>query len=138
MTTPLSLRGATVQDIQLELIRRTRFNAFDGERVVASLMKHRSLWTAAMLDRPGVSPPYGSALLLIDGLIKLRDLPDNLWNTDTLYVLTPSAETAHELGQHIEADNLGGEIIVYEDPDEIGAALGMIGEECGLLTVWWD
>jgi hypothetical protein len=138
MATSLALREATVQDIQLELIRRTRFNAFDGERVVASLLRHRSLWTAAMLDRPGESPPYGSALLLTDGLIKLRDLPDNLWNADTLYILTPSPETARELGQCIAADNLGGEVIVYEDPDEIGAAIGTIGEDYGLVTVWWD
>src|SRR4051794_36624572 len=117
MSQPLSLRDASVQDIQLELIRRTRFNAFDGDRVCASLLKHRSLWTAAMLDRPGHSRPYGPSLLLFDGLIKLRDLPENIWNAETLFVLTPSPETARELGRHIEADNWGGEVIVYEDPD---------------------
>jgi hypothetical protein len=138
MSQVIALRDASVQDIQLELIRRTRFNAFDGERIFASLLRHRSLWAAAMLDRPGHSPPYGSALLLIDGLIKLRDLPDNIWNADTLYILTPSSEAACELGRHIETEHWGGEVIVYEDRDEMGAAFGTIGDEYGLLTVWWD
>jgi sugar phosphate isomerase/epimerase len=39
MTDSALLREATVQEIQLELIRRTNFNAFDGERIHASLMK---------------------------------------------------------------------------------------------------
>ena len=47
------LREATVQEIQLELIRRTKFNAFDGERIHASLMKHRTYWQAVLLDRRG-------------------------------------------------------------------------------------
>jgi hypothetical protein len=135
-STPLC--KASVQELQLELIRRTKFNAFDGERVCASLLKHRELWAAAILDHPGESPPYGSALLLIDGLIKLRDLSDNIWNADTLYILTPSPETADELARHIRAERWGGEVIVYDDPEETEAALGAIGHEYGLLTVWWD
>ena len=43
MNENLLLRHATVQDIQLELLRRTKFNALDGERIVASLLKHRDL-----------------------------------------------------------------------------------------------
>src|SRR5437868_14873092 len=54
MNDSLRLRDATVQEIQLELIRRTRFNAFDGERIYASLMKHRAYWQAVLLDRPGL------------------------------------------------------------------------------------
>ncbi|MCI0704806.1 MAG: hypothetical protein L0241_27425 [Planctomycetia bacterium] len=138
MNQSLSLREASVQEIQLELIRRTKFNAFNGEQIYASMLKHRELWTAVLLDRPGVSAPYGSALLLIDGLIKLRDLPDNIWNADTLYILTPSPETARELAQRIADGDLGGEIMVYEDSEETAPALGAIRHEYGLLTVWWD
>jgi hypothetical protein len=39
----LLLRDATVQKIQLELIRRTSFNALEGEKVFASLLRHRDL-----------------------------------------------------------------------------------------------
>src|SRR3954453_17755676 len=84
------LRDASVQDIQLELLRRTSFNALDGERVCASLLKHRDLWRAALLDRPGVANYAEPGLLLMGGLIKLRDLADSIWNADTLFILTPT------------------------------------------------
>src|SRR5215471_17883930 len=88
MTASISLRDASVQEIQLELLRRTKFNAFDRERVYASLMAHRDLWLAVLLDRPGVANYAEPGLPLMSGLIKLRDLPDNIWNADTLYILT--------------------------------------------------
>lgn len=78
-----ALSQASVQDIQLELIRRTSFNALDGERVHASLLRHRHLWLAALLDRPGVPNYAEPRVLLTSGLIKLRDLPTNFWNADT-------------------------------------------------------
>jgi hypothetical protein len=77
MNEALSLREASVQDIQLELLRRARFNALDGERVHASLLKHRDLWLAVLLDRTGVPDYTEPDLLLTSGLIKLRDLPRN-------------------------------------------------------------
>src|SRR5205809_6162417 len=88
------LTEASVQEIQLELIRRTQFNAFDGERVVAALERHQELWEAALMDRPCFSdadrlPPAG--------LIKLRDLSQNIWNVDTLYILCPDAGSARRL-----------------------------------------
>src|SRR5437764_5972271 len=97
----VSLAEATVQDIQLELIRRTRFNGADGERVIASLMAHRYLWEAVLLDRLGVSRP---GRLPAAGLIKLRDLPDNIWNADTLYILTPDEATARKIVEICEKD----------------------------------
>jgi len=80
------LREATVQQIQLELIRRTRFNAFNGKQVVAALRAHPDLWEAVLMDRNSFSNP---GRLPSMGLIKWRDLSGNLWNVDTLYVLTP-------------------------------------------------
>lgn len=138
MNKSLRLCDASVQDIQLELLRRTRFNALDGERVCASLVRHRKLWVAALLDRPGV-PNYATpSVLLTAGLIKLRDLPDNLWNADTLFVLTPTAEAAEQLAKVIEAEDWGGEIQVYGDREETDRALGTGRQEYGMLSVWWD
>lgn len=134
----IALSDATAQELQLELIRRTKFNEFDGERVFASLMKHRTLWTATLLDRPGVSAPYGSSLLLFGGLIKLRDLSQNIWNADTLYILTPSPESARELTRIVESEDWRGDPTVYSDSGEMTSALGTSREDYGLLTVWWD
>ncbi len=138
MNESLSLCDASVQDIQLELLRRTCFNALDGERIVASLLKHRDLWLAALLDRPGVPDYAEPRLLLMGGLIKLRDLDDNIWNADTLFLLTRTPAQARELARIAEEEDWAGEIRVVEDQEEIDRALGTGRQEFGLLSVWWD
>jgi hypothetical protein len=138
MNEPSSLQTAPVQDIQLELIRRTMFNAMNGQQVYAGLLAHRDLWLAALLDRPGV-PNYdqpGSLLTL--GLIKLRDLPHNYWNADTLFVMTATVDKARALAKIIADEDWGGEVQVFDDRQEIDRALGTGRDEYGLLTVWWD
>ena len=132
------LRDASVQDIQLELIRRTTFNMFDGQRVCELLHQHRRLWRAVLLDQPGV-PNYASpSRLLTGGLIKLRDLEDNIWNADTLFVLTHTAAQARELATVFDQADMGAMPRVHEDMDKTDMALGTGREEYGLLTVWWD
>jgi hypothetical protein len=138
MNEALSLRGASVQDIQLELLRWTRFKALDGERVHASLLKHRALWLAVLLDRPGVPDYTEPDLLLTSGLIKLRDLPKNIWNADTLFVLTRTRALARELARIAEEEDWAGEVRLYEDQKEFDRALGTGRREYGLLSVWWD
>jgi hypothetical protein len=138
MSEAVPLRDASVQDIQLELLRRTSFNALDGERVSASLLKHRNLWLAALLDRPGVPNYAEPGLLLTSGLIKLRDLRVNCWNADTLFILTPTRQAADRLAKIAEEEEWGGEVHVYKDQAEIDRALGTGRPEFGLLSVWWD
>lgn len=138
MTDSVSLRSASVQEIQLELIRRTTFNDFDGQRVYDSLLKHRDLWLAVLLDRPGV-PNYATPRrLLTSGLIKLRDLPDNLWNADQLFVLTETRDQARQLAAIAEQEDWAGEIIPYENQEDIDYALGTGRREYGLFSIWWD
>jgi hypothetical protein len=138
MKETLSLRDASVQEIHLELLRRTSFNALDGEKVYASLQKHRPLWRAVLLDRPGVANYAEPRHLLMCGLIKLRDLDDNLWNADTLFILTPTRSTARERARIADEEDWGGEIQVYEDLRETDDALGTGRQEYGLLSIWWD
>jgi hypothetical protein len=138
MPESLLLRDATVQDIQLELLRRTTFNALDGEKVVASLLKHRELWESFLLDRPGVPGYAEPRSLLIGGLIRLRDLADNIWNADTLYILTRKRDHARQLARIIEEEDRGGEVRLFKDQKELDMALGTGRQEYGLVTVWWD
>ncbi len=133
-----SLRDATVQEIQLELIRRTSFNALEGEKVCASLLKHRDLWQAVLLDRPGVADYSEPRQLLIAGLIKLRDLDDNIWNADHLYILTRTREQARQMKAIIEEEDWGGEVWLTENQKELDMALGTGRQEYGLVHVWWD
>ncbi len=139
MNDSVLLREATVQEIQLELIRRTKFNAFNGEQIHASLMKHRALWQAVLLDSPGLANYRKPRHLLTSGLIKLRDLDDNIWNADKLFILTAKREQAIQLARIIEEEDWGGEKpIVYDDQEEMDSALGMGRQEYGLLSIWWD
>lgn len=138
MATP-TLESATVQEIQLELIRRTTFNAFDGPTIHASLLRHRELWQAVLLDRPGVANYKKLGLLLTSGLIKLRDLDDNLWNADQLFILTKSRADADALARIAEEEDWAGDIIRYEDPEEISNSVGSwAGHGQWLLSIWWD
>src|SRR5438105_64058 len=107
---PSLLTEATVQEIQLELIRRTQFNAFDGERIVAALKTHCDLWTAVLMERLGLSQ---SGRLPPAGLIKLRDLAGNYWNVDTLYILCPDTPRARRLGDIAETEDWGGMVQVH-------------------------
>src|SRR5437879_13585540 len=109
MNDSVLLRDATVQEIQLELIRRTKFNAFDGERIYASLIKHRAYWQAVLLDRPGLANYERPRHLLMMGLIKLRDLDDNIWNADQLFILNAKREQAVQLARTIEEEARGSE-----------------------------
>ena len=93
---PLPLTEASVQEIQLELIRRRRFNQFDGPRIVASLRRHRSLWRAVLMDRLGHVSERDGRQTMWD-LIKLRDLSHNDWNVDDMYILTDTLDQAREL-----------------------------------------
>jgi len=134
----LLLRNATVQEIQLELIRRTSFNAMDGEKVYASLVRHRQLWQACLLDRPGVADYQTPRLLFGLGLIKLRDLGQNYWNADQLFILTATREQARQMKAIIEEEDWAGEVWLTEDQEEIDRALGTGRQEYGLVNVWWD
>ena len=122
----------------MELIRRTKFNAFDGERICASLFKRRELWTAVLLDRPGVPNYNKPGKLLTAGLIKLRDLEEDFWNADTLYILTPTRADAEALAKMADEEDWGGEVRVYDDEEEMNFALGMWRQEFGLISIWWD
>lgn len=130
------LRDATVQNIQLELIRRHRYNAFDGQRVYDFLMKHRKLWQAVIMDRFGFVSKYETGANW--GLIKLRDLPGDYWNVDTLIMMTDSQASAEELARLFDEADLGGEAASVENPDKTAAALGIYPCEQGLVSVWWD
>jgi len=102
-------------------------------------MKHRAYWQAVLLDRPGLANYQKPRHLLMMGLLKLRDLEDNIWNADQLFILTAKREQAVHLARVIEEEDWGGEKpIFYNDQEEIDSALGVGRQEYGLLSIWWD
>ncbi|WP_253785168.1 hypothetical protein [Nocardia amikacinitolerans] len=133
------LSDATVQDIQLELIRRASFNGFYGERIATSLERRRDLWIAVCMDRLGSAWSEHRDWLPASSLIKLRDLRGNRWNVDTIFVLTEDTEMARRLAEVADTDSWDAdEVLVQDNAEEIGAALGTGRSDYGLLTAWWD
>ena len=117
-------KGITkIQAIQLELLRRSSFNELDGAQVARDLLSHRQLWCSALIDRLGN-----------DALIKLRDLDDDYWNVDTLYILSSGANDpalARLAGRwHPDARSWVGGL----------AAKELLGDSrpARILEVWWD
>lgn len=129
------LSEASCQEIQLELIRRRRFNAFDGERVAETLWTHRDLWEAVMMDQVAISNPGHLPVL---GMRKLRDLPHDDWNVDTLYILTRNRTNADRLAEIFNSHDWGGMVDVYADHDEVDSALGGAQPKQSVVSIWWD
>jgi hypothetical protein len=131
----LPLDEASVQEIQLELIRRRRFHAFDGQRVAAKLLECRDLWDAVMMDRIAISNPGKLPSL---SMVKLRDLPDDEWNVDTLYILSRDKPAAQQLAQLFDMETWGGMVSVHDDQDDVDSALGGCRDEKAVVAIWWD
>jgi hypothetical protein len=125
------LATATVQDIHLELIRRSEHNAFHGARVLADLLAHRQDWQAVLFDTYSLATDRG----LPARLVKLRDMAYNDYNADTLYILAVDAAAAHRLAALAEA--WGAEPHIYSQEDTERA----LGTSCvieRLVQMWWD
>ena len=129
------LSEASCQEIQLELIRRRRFNGFDGERVVSALLVHRDLWEAVVMDRLAISNPGHLPVL---GMRKLRDLPRDDWNVDTLYILTRNRANADRLAKIFNQNDWGGMVDVHADHDDVDNALGGARPGQAVVSIWWD
>jgi hypothetical protein len=125
------LATATVQDIHLELMRRSEHNAFHGARVLADLLAHRQDWQAVLFDTYGLATDRG----LPARLLKLRGMAANDYNADTLYILAVDAAAAQRLGDLAEA--WGAEPHIYSQEDTERA----LGTSCAierLVQMWWD
>lgn len=126
---------ATTQEVELELIRRRQFGTFDGERVVDCLLRNRELWRAVMMDRLGLSHPGCLPTL---GLMKLRDLPADEWNVDTLFVLTRCREDAERLAELLRHRCPGGFFDIRSNPTEVRRALPEANPGETILSIWWE
>jgi hypothetical protein len=133
---PLPLTEASTQEIQLELIRRRRFNLFDGPKIVTSLRRHRALWQAVLMDRLGFVSEGESGQHW--GLIKLRDLPRNHWNVDDMFILTESIGQARELQRIAEEEQWQADnVTLMEDESARTRALGTSSPGY-IVSFWWD
>jgi hypothetical protein len=114
----------SIQSLEFQMIRRASFNNFDGREVVRDLLRHRRLWCGAVMDTG-------------DGtLIKLRDIDENAWNVDTLYVLPSGADNIalRRLAQRWRANGID-----WVTGAKANQLLGEYGPGTRrILEVWWD
>lgn len=101
-STAPTLADASPLDIHLELIRRTRFNDFNGPRIFADLLEHRDLWHAVTFGRdktffggPKGVLPYVGAYWNTLTLLPIEKLEG--YNADTIWALVPNREAGREL-----------------------------------------
>jgi len=127
---PEALAIATVQELHLELIRRSRHNAFDGARVLADLLAQREAWQAVLFDTCDLALSGGASL------IKLRDMDRNIYNVDTLYILAVDEPAARRLAAFAEPW-LADEVQIYSQK-ETNNLLGGCDDGPRLVTMWWD
>lgn len=113
-----------IQEIQLRLMELSSFNSFDGERAANLLRENRHLWKAVIFDRMN--------------LIKLRDLSEDYWNVDTMYITPTTGKKDKRLYTMI--NGLGPDEIHWIDGDHAGDQLGQWGLSAAnvYIRAWWD
>lgn len=138
---PLNTSVTRTQQIQLELIRLSSFNNFDGDLVADSLIEHRNLWRAFLLDREAYSADYhrrrfeelspmdreGKLPISPIDTIRLRDLEGGYWNVDVIFILPASAKK--EAGLVKLAKSWHADEVDWYNGLDAGPKM---------LRVWWD
>lgn len=112
------------QRFQLDLISRTNFNFFDGKKIVELLKENRKMWHSVYL-------PLNS--------ISLRDLEENRWHADTLYIY---AENSWQFSlEELVREQFGADEIQWISGSSAEDMLGVSELERtsdAILSVWWD
>lgn len=89
----IGLAGYSTQQLQLELIRRCKFAKASGDELVQFLLEQQALWMAVMLDEIEFRDFYESRPILM----KLGKIEKNIWNPDTLYLMSKDETSARQL-----------------------------------------
>ena len=125
------LTEATVQELHLELLRRSMHNALDGEEIHEDLLAMRDLWCSVLFDASGLDSDHSGAQL-----IKLRDMAQNDYNVDTLYILVANSAAAHQIAQYGERWQADTVHVPHEAATS--RILGSSDLNMQLVTMWWD
>ena len=151
---PVPLSENTPQKLQLELLRSTSFNEFDGAVVAKDLEENPDRWDAFLFTR----------IARFDALVPLRDLETGFYNVDRIYVKTdwknlswfkqkckedvgpwrvnefgyfgwkPGADERH-LGEFVAVGPLEEEL---QDEDSAKRILGYGEKVKCFMRIWWD
>jgi hypothetical protein len=135
------LTDATPLELQLELLRRTRFNRFNGPKIHRDLVAHAELWCAAIFGRDDVvfverngtrthASPFWNTLNLLPAE------EEEGYNADQLWVLTPSAEAGRAILEIARRAWHCDERRLWNRANSRRVA-GAQGDE-RVVSLWWD
>jgi hypothetical protein len=121
---PASRRISEVQQVQLDIIERTKFNAFDGQKISRLLKENRDLWRAVLMP--------------LD-LISLRDMSEGSWHADTLYIYADDG-CQYRLEELVREQFNADEVqwIGSSEAEDILGTAEVEGRSQVILLVWWD
>lgn len=129
----------TVQALQLEIVRRSGYNAFRGDRVAASLASHRDAWRAVAFGRlrTRLTQPGGpGAFEMPTYLNTVTEMAQGYWNADELWVVVPDAKAEKRirtLGElHWFADN----IVTLQGRE--AQRVANVHPPARVVELWWD
>jgi hypothetical protein len=112
------------QLIQLDVIAKTNFNFFQGERIAEWLRENHKMWRAVLLPLDFIS---------------LRDMDDGHWHADTLYIY-PEDGWQFEL-EEVLREQFGADETQWIGGETSGDMLGtseVDDKSYVILEAWWD
>jgi len=108
------------QELQFELMKKASFNDFHAEKVIKDLKANTHLWDAALMDQPN--------------LVKLRDIQADVWNVNTLYILTSiKSDQLYHLALSWNPSSLR-----WIEGDEAATRLSSYISGDYILCIWWN
>lgn len=126
----------TVQDVHLEIIRRAGYNAFRGDRIAASLRKHRDLFRAVAFGRRRIQFERGTDGLGSTWLNTAFEIGDDQWNADTMWLVAKNEAAADRLRLLADAHWLADDVNVVDAP--IATTAAGIEAPARIVELWWD
>jgi hypothetical protein len=120
----ISKKISVVQNVQLDIIARTKFNFFDGRKISELLKENHRMWRAVLMP--------------LD-LISLRDMEDGTWHADTVYIY-PEDGYQSQL-EELVREQFNADEIEWVDGLSAVDMLGTTDVENKshvILSVWWD
>lgn len=137
---PAELAQFTIQDIQLELIRRVWRHDIEGDKIVALLLENRDCWQAAFQDQLIALPHHATPLVQYPVLNRLYYLQGHEWHADTFYVVA-NDETCQErlIALGVERELWHPLAVTRYDAAEAAAMLEKWDKrDYRVFSTWWD
>jgi len=117
------------QEAMNQLMRCASFNNFDGDMVADNLEDNHNLFRGYVFGRFDYAT-----------LIPLRDIENDVYNADTLYIL-PAPDKEDEL-EKLVRDTFKADEVDWESEADIQKEMGFGGRTSNsdkyVLRVWWD